>query len=229
VFDKEASLVLIAITALSFLVLIHEFGHFIVAKMTGVKVNEFNLGFGPKIFHRQIGETTYGVSIILAGGYVKMAGMGFEEEVSPEDEPRSFAAQPVWKRISVVAAGPLMNLFLGIFLFWFLFLVIGVPFFPNIVDTVQAGSPAYKAGIRTGDKIISVAGHSVSKADEIIELVKTRPQEKVTIQAVRDGNEIVFKPTLGKWHEKEGFGNGRKRPGYGFYIEGNIQRDERFS
>lgn len=196
---------LIAIIALSVLIFIHELGHFVIAKMVGVKVIEFSLGFGPKIFRYQRGDTTYGIGILPAGGYVKLAGMGFEEKLPPEEEPHAFSAQPIWKKVGVVSGGPAMNFFLGIFLFWLAFLIMGVPFFPNTLSAVRKNSPAYQAGIKPGDKIIAIDGNLVDNAQDVIKIVKAHPLEKVAVKIIRDGEQLAFEPTLGKWQKNLGF------------------------
>lgn len=108
--------VLSFIFVLGVLVFVHEFGHFILARLAGIRVEKFSLGFPPKLISKKVGETEYMLSWIPLGGYVKLAGENPEE--STGTEPWEFMAQPVWKRCLVIAAGPVMNLILAILLFW---------------------------------------------------------------------------------------------------------------
>jgi len=144
-----------AIILFGFLIFIHEIGHFLAAKLSGVRVLKFSIGFGPKVIGKRIGETEYLISPIPFGGYVKMYG----EEVGDEiiDEKRSFKHQPVYKKIFIVLAGPLFNIFSAVFLFWIIF-VIGVPVLKPIIGEVMEGSPAYKAGLKSGDTIVEIEG-----------------------------------------------------------------------
>jgi len=114
------------IILLGVLIFVHELGHFLAAKMNGVGVLKFSLGFGPRLVGRQIGETEYRVSAIPLGGYVRLFGESGEEEISPEDEKRSFQKQPVSRRIAIVAAGPLFNFLFAILVLTVIFMA-GVP------------------------------------------------------------------------------------------------------
>ena len=105
------------IVLLAILVFVHEFGHFIAARIAGVGVVKFSLGFGPKIVGKKIGETEYVVSWIPLGGFVKLLGESADEELSPEDEKKSFLKQPTWKRILVILAGPVCNFLLAMLIF----------------------------------------------------------------------------------------------------------------
>ena len=106
-----------AVILFGLLIFFHELGHFILAKLVGVKVLKFSLGFGPKIFGKKVGDTEYLLSAIPLGGYVKPLGEEPGEEISEEDKPRAFNNQPVWKRASIVLAGPFFNLVLAYIIF----------------------------------------------------------------------------------------------------------------
>ena len=114
------------IILLSILIFVHEFGHFIAARIAGVGVLKFSLGFGPKIIGKKIGETEYALSWIPLGGFVKLLGESGDEELPPEDEKRSFFKQPVWKRMLIVLAGPVFNFLLAIVIFAIVFMY-GLP------------------------------------------------------------------------------------------------------
>ncbi len=145
------------IIMLGVLVFVHELGHFIVAKWSGVKVLKFSLGFGPKIFGRKRGETEYVVSWIPLGGYVKMLGESPGEEIAPEDQGRTLTAKPLRQKVGIVFAGPAMNLVLPFFLFLGLALS-GFPDVTPVVGSVETDSVAARAGIAPGDRVLSISG-----------------------------------------------------------------------
>ena len=129
------------VVALGALVAFHEFGHFWVARRSGVKVLKFSIGFGPKIVGRQIGETEYLLSMIPLGGYVKMLGEDAGEDISEEDKRRSFSHAPLYKRFAIVAAGPVFNLLLAYIVFT-VWLATGaslfVPSFADLAPSVES-------------------------------------------------------------------------------------------
>jgi len=140
------------------LIILHEFGHFIAAKATGMRVERFSLFFPPLLARVRRGETEYAIGAIPLGGYVKISGMSPHEDLPPEVAPRAYLSQPPWKRIVVIAAGPAMNLLIAFLLGWGIIAFSGV-FTPNavVVATVASGAPA--AGeLKTGDKVLSIDG-----------------------------------------------------------------------
>jgi regulator of sigma E protease len=142
------------------LIVLHEGGHYLAAKATGMRVERFFLFFGPTIWSFRRGETEYGVKSIPLGGYVKISGMNPEEKVPPEHEGRCYYRQPVWKRIVVTAAGPAVNIALAFAILFFV--AFGLPQFDNTIESVKAGSPAATAGLAPGDQLVSVDGKSFS-------------------------------------------------------------------
>lgn len=144
----------VALIVLSILILVHELGHFLVAKMCGIRVLEFSMFMGPKLFSFQKGETLYTLRLIPMGGYVKMEG----EEVASED-PRAFSRQKIWKRFLVVCAGPVMNVALAFLLMTAFILSSGV--MTNQVSVIGPNSPFTAAGIKTGDRLVSWNGHAI--------------------------------------------------------------------
>src|SRR5258705_6072254 len=147
----------IAIAGFAVLVILHELGHFIAAKATGMRVERFFLFFPPKLVSRQRGETEYGIGAIPLGGFVKITGMNPEEELPPEIAARGYYAQPVWKRIVVIGAGPAMNVLVA---FVILFALAMTPqTLTHDVGSVTPGSPAV-ATLRPGDRIVPVDGLS---------------------------------------------------------------------
>lgn len=160
------------LTAVSFIfvfglmVVCHELGHFLLAKMNGIIVNEFSVGIGPKIFSWGKGETSYSLRAFPVGGYVKMEG---EDDVS--DNPRGFTNQRPWRRLTVIAAGPVMNFVLAVLLLALVAFSFGFPV--NVVDEVYADGPAERAGLMEGDRILEVDGVPIeiwSQVGETIQL-----------------------------------------------------------
>src|SRR5579862_1273104 len=148
---------LLAFLGIAALILLHEAGHFAAAKAVGMRVERFSLFFGPMLWSRRWGETEYGVAAIPLGGYVKITGMNPEEEIPEEARPRAYYNQPVWKRIVVILAGPVVNLVVAFAIIWGLTLQYG-HFVTN--DRVYSViHPSAAAGIlHPGDRIVSVDG-----------------------------------------------------------------------
>ncbi|MBI5064383.1 MAG: RIP metalloprotease RseP [Desulfatitalea sp.] len=155
------SVVLNFIVVLGILICFHEFGHFIVARLFGVGVEKFSLGFGPRILGKTIGRTDYRLSAVPLGGYVKMVGEEPDAELAPEDLPYSFTHKHVAKRSLIVAAGPLFNVLLAILIFTAIFFFLGLPSIRPIVRAVDDGSAAQQAGIQTGDMIQAIDGQKI--------------------------------------------------------------------
>ncbi|RKY61326.1 MAG: RIP metalloprotease RseP [Candidatus Latescibacterota bacterium] len=147
---------------LGVLIFVHEFGHFLAAKLVGIRVERFSLGFPPKMVGFRIGETEYCISWIPLGGYVKLAG---QADLGPEERtgaPWEFGSKPLKIRTAVVLAGPLMNLFLALWIFIGIAWIQGVAYYPTVrVGWVRSGSPAERAGLRRGDVLVEVGGRPV--------------------------------------------------------------------
>ncbi|MBI5189968.1 MAG: RIP metalloprotease RseP [Nitrospirae bacterium] len=184
-----------AIVALGILVFAHEFGHFIVAKMSGVGVLKFSLGFGRKLIGWKRGETEYMVSAIPLGGYVKMIGGEGDEddkELTPDEKARSFMAQPVWKRMAIVLAGPVFNILLA-FVLCYVLLVTGFPTAVARVAGVAPGSPAEKAGFLSGDIIEGMDGNPTDIWFLVADYVKAHPGKVVAFKVRRGGETLDIK------------------------------------
>jgi regulator of sigma E protease len=153
---------LLVFLGFTLLIVLHELGHFLAAKATGMRVERFFVFFLPKLASVKRGETEYGIGMIPLGGYVKISGMNPEEELPPEVASRGYYRQPVWKRIVVIGAGPAVNIALA---FVILFFVAGLNArnFTQTVGDIVPGSPAAKA-LRPGDKILAVDGHRYPNA-----------------------------------------------------------------
>ena len=167
----------------SLLIILHEGGHFLAAKATGMRVERFFLFFGPTLWSFKRGETEYGIKSIPLGGYVKITGMNPEEDVPPEHEERAYYRQPVWKRIVVVAAGPAVNIVLAFAILFSVYLVASQQ--PDQkVGEVRSGTPAAKV-LQPGDRILAIDG-------------KTFPGLDQDARIERFGNEVSSHKCKGK-------------------------------
>jgi regulator of sigma E protease len=177
---------------LGILIFIHEFGHFYVAKLCGMKVITFSIGMGHKILKFTRGETEYVLSWIPFGGYVKILGQDPREEIPPEDQHRSFSKMPIWKRFAVVIAGPAANFILAFFVFWFLFAK-GFPSPSATIHFVHPGSPAAVAGLIPGDKITHISvGDSEANIRELQDLQRfLRLHDGTSVELMVDRNGIA--------------------------------------
>lgn len=187
------------IILLGVLIFVHELGHFLAARMGGVGVLKFSLGFGPKIIGKKIGETEYVLSWIPLGGFVKLLGESDNEPLSPEDEKRSFLKQPVWKRMLIIFAGPAFNFLLAVFIFIIVFMY-GVPNLTTDIGEVQKESAAYNAGIISGDKIIAIDGKAINRWDNLKPVVAEGKGKEVEIVVERGTGKkhFLIKPRLSK-------------------------------
>ncbi len=205
---------LLIIGALVVMITLHELGHYLTAKWSGMKVTEFFLFFGPKIWSFKRGETEYGIKLIPLGAYVRIIGMSnIDPDVPPEDEHRTYRQQSYPKRLLVVSAGSIMHLLQAFVLFVVVFSVLGVPgggilaerLGGEAVDEadwtvggVVEGSAAEAAGLRVGDDLVSIDGRRVSTFDDVGELVAPNPGEEVRLVVVRDGERMTLDATLGR-------------------------------
>jgi len=181
-----------AIVLLGILIFIHELGHFLLAKKSGVLVEKFSIGFGPKLISRQIGETEYALSAIPLGGFVKMYGESLDAEVDEGLKDRSFAHKPLKDRFAIVFAGPFFNFILAVLIYTVIFMA-GTPRFLSSVGGTIEGSPAEAAGLLDGDIITALDGKNIKYWDEMSEYISTKPGKKIIFQIDRD-NIIINVP-----------------------------------
>ena len=162
-----------AVFVFGLLVLVHEWGHFITAKMTNMRVDEFAIGFGPKLISWQKGETLYALRAIPLGGFNRIAGMDLDEEENDAGD-RAYFKRPIWARMVVILAGSVMNFVLPVVLFFLIFLCVGVqtPSTEPIVGAVMANRPAASAGLMAGDRITSINGQTINEWANISEVFK---------------------------------------------------------
>lgn len=182
--------VLATIIVLGVLIFIHEFGHFLLAKICGVRVDAFSLGFPPKVLHKQVGETDYRLSIIPLGGYVKLLGENPNDEVPPELEHRSFLHHSLWHRFLIVLAGPAFNFLFAVLALFLVFACAGIPYLTTEIGEVTAGAPAARAGLQKGDKILAVAGQAVSRWNELSPKIKKHGESPLTLE-VKRGEQVL--------------------------------------
>ena len=175
-------------------ILFHEFGHFIIAKAVGIKVNEFSIGMGPKILQKEKGETKYSVRALPIGGYVSMEG---EDENS--DDPRSFNKVPAISRIAVVVAGATMNFILAIIVLSIFSFSVGMPT-TTVLETLD-GSPAENVGIEKGDTILEINDVQIKNWDSIVnEINSSNPNKNMKVTVLRNGDkkDYILKPEISK-------------------------------
>lgn len=180
-----SSNILLVIIGIGFLILVHELGHFAVAKKIGVRVHAFSIGFGPAIFKKQIGETEYKISLIPLGGYVKLAGE--QNDGTCEGEEWEFMSKKPGQRAAVLVAGVVCNTILAFFAFIVAF-SIGVPFITSEIGHTMPGSPAWEAGLKSGDKIVKVNHNSNPDFEDIfIAVALNNSPEGVYLEIEREG------------------------------------------
>jgi regulator of sigma E protease len=214
---------------LGILVFVHELGHFIVAKSVGIKVLKFSLGFGPKVVGKKYGETEYLLSAFPLGGYVKMLGEEPDEELDEAEKERAYNYQPLWKRFSVVFSGPLFNLFFAVVIFVLIFFS-GVPVQKPDVGNVTENSPAARAGLMTGDRILEINETPVLSWDEIEASVRQDMGRPVSLKIRRAGETLEVSVTPEKKAGKNIFGESKESWDIGispliYPIVGRVMKD----
>ena len=182
---------------------LHEFGHFATAKAFGIKVERFFIGFGPKIWSTTRGETEYGVSAFPLGGYVRIAGMNPLEEIKPEDRPRTFKAKPAWQRAIVLAAGSITHFIVALIIIAAILSIAGEPdpdrptlTMGSVGSSVGPQTPAQKAGMKPGDRVVAAAGATVRDWDAFVKVIHAHGGETIPLVVVRDGKRLTLNATL---------------------------------
>lgn len=175
------------IIVLGVLVFFHELGHFLVARLFGVGVEKFSLGFGPRLFGRKVGMTEYIVSAIPLGGYVKMVGEDPDAQITDAERHLSFTHKLVWQRMLIVAAGPVFNLVLAMVIYTGLFGVHGVNGLAPVVGQVVADTPAARAGLGYGDRVVAADGHPVTLWSDLAEAIDASGGKPLALTYERAG------------------------------------------
>ena len=192
----------LVVLAIVLMIMLHELGHFATAKWAGMKVTEYFLGFGPRLWSVRKGETEYGVKAIPAGGYVKIIGMSNLDKVDPEDEPRTYRQKPYWRRLSVAVAGSTVHFILAFVLLFSIFVFVGVENSdqPNLevgtISRLESGpSPAQRAGFEVGDRLVAMDGTPLRQWEDIPPYIWDRPGEEITFTVERAGREVELTAT----------------------------------
>lgn len=193
-----------AAAVLAGVLFMHELGHYLTARAVGMKVTDFFLGFGPRLWSTRRGETTYGLRVLPLGAYVRIIGMSRADAVSPQDEDRSFRAKSYPRRLLVVCAGSLMHLCMALVAFALLHSVLGAPDYGSnrwqVAEVMATRDgvvlPASAAGIEVGDRIVEVNGVATEDWDEFVSQVQSRPGEQVMLRIERDGGMLSVETTL---------------------------------
>src|SRR5260221_5505625 len=186
--------ILVFLLILSVLVLVHELGHFLVAKKLGVKVEEFGFGFPPRVYGKKIGETLYSINLLPIGGFVKLFGeddagggrlqIPNDQRLETKDQDRAFYARPIWQRAAIVVAGAVMNFLLATVIISYLFAVQGVATPGKDVQIVALAphAPASAAGLQVGDIVKSIDGIPITSPNQLISYTKSHLGKQVTVQ-----------------------------------------------
>ncbi len=209
--------IIIAVLLLGFLVAVHEFGHFIVAKISGMYVTTFSIGMGPKIASFQKGETEYVISAIPAGGFVSVKGIsGESEDELDHDDPRLFQNRPILHRMLFTAAGPLMNFLLAIAALMVCYLALGVdvvkPDSPPVIAEISEKSAAEKAGLMAGDRVLEINGQPMKTWTDVDAFMKDYKKGALSMVVERDGvtKSTVLKPRYNEELERYALGVTKK-------------------
>lgn len=216
------------ITLLSFVIVLgvliffHEFGHFLIARLFGVGVEKFSLGFGPRLIGKKIGRTDYRISAIPLGGYVKMIGEEPDADVSPDEISISFTHKHVIKRMCIVAAGPIFNILLAVIIFFVIFWISGAMILKPSVGAVRDDSPALSAGIKAGDLITAIDGVAVSNWEEMTEIIGASNGKTIELSVRRADSDKVFRVTPELVPAKNLFGEDIERFIIGINASGDV-------
>jgi membrane-associated protease RseP (regulator of RpoE activity) len=175
------------------IIVLHEFGHFVMAKRAGMKVTEFFLGFGPRLWSVKRGETEYGVkAFIPLGGYVRIIGMTNVEEVDPVDEERTYRAKAYRHKLGVAVAGSTVHFLLAFFLLFTIYGFVGEPAARPVISQIVPDSPAASSEFGVGDRIVAVDGQPVDDWEDIPAYVRPRGEQRLTFTVERDGRTFDF-------------------------------------
>ncbi|HMK43618.1 MAG TPA: RIP metalloprotease RseP [Dissulfurispiraceae bacterium] len=183
--------IIAALFLFGLVIFVHELGHFLMAKICGVKVLKFSLGFGPRVIGATVGETEYLISAIPLGGYVKMYGEDsddVEEGTVLADPERSFRGQSIWKRAAIVFTGPFFNLITAVVIFFALYAT-GIPTLQPVVGEVVPGSPAEQARLMKGDRVVEVNGNPIKQWSDMTDVIYEKPGTLISLKVQR-GNEL---------------------------------------
>ena len=193
--------VIVFIIAILFSIGLHEFGHFITAKKFGIKVEQFFIGFGPKLWSVVKGETEYGVKALPFGGYVRIAGMNPFEEIPPEDKDRVFKSRKPWQRAIVLSAGSFTHFVVGLLIIVGVLMAYGEPVPSTRIGEVQKTlegkpGPAEAAGFKAGDVLVNIQGHPIHRWEDATGILHASPGKVITIVVRRGKTLVTLHPRL---------------------------------
>jgi len=223
------------VVVLGVMIFFHELGHFLVAKYFGVKVLKFALGFGPVLVGRTVGETEYSIRYFPLGGFVKMLGEDLHNEdeeddeaqdLPPEDAEKSFSNQHALKRMAIVAAGPVFNLVLALFMFCSVYLISGIDIILPAVGQVTEDSPAQQAGFLKGDLITAIEGKKIESWHEIKECVKDKAGIPLSVTVKRNDQYVSLTVIPEQTTVKNEFGEDIKSSLIGIVAAGDLGKIE---
>jgi membrane-associated protease RseP (regulator of RpoE activity) len=189
------------VVAVLIVVMVHESGHFFAARAFGIKVEEFFVGFGPRLWSIRRGETEYGLKALPFGGYVRIAGMNPFKPPTEEERPRTYGAKPIWQRATVILAGPLTHFLMAFVLLWVFFVAIGAPteLRPTIASVSPTldgrPSPAALAGLRPGDEVVAVDGRPAGSIERFVAYTRAHVGRPIAITVRRGGHELTVRAT----------------------------------
>ena len=209
------------IIVLGILISFHELGHFLVARLFGVGVEKFSIGFGPKIFGKRIGNTDYCVSAIPLGGFVKMVGEDPNADVSPDDISVSFTHKHVLKRILIVAAGPFFNFLLAMIIFFGMFQIYGTFILEPFIGEVKENSPASRGGLETGDRVLAINEIPIERWEDLAKIISESNGEELVLHIQRNESIIVANVKPEQITAKNIFGEDFQRYVIGITSSGN--------
>ena len=187
--------ILAFVVALLLSVMVHEFGHFITARRYGMKVSEFIVGFGKRIWSVQRGETEFGFKAIPAGGYCKIEGMTPNDQMPEGQEHRAFYKASSGKKLVVLGAGSFLHFVLGYLLLFVLFAGVGTYQNLPVIGAIVPNTAAQSAGIQVGDEVISINGVKVTAWDKDVERIRNSQGKELTLELLRDGQNITITAT----------------------------------
>ena len=209
------------VVVLGILIFFHELGHFLVARLCGVGVEKFSLGFGPKLFGKKIGRTDYIVSAMPLGGYVKMVGENPGADINPVDIPVSFTHKHVFKRILIVAAGPFFNFLLAVIIFFGIFQIYGSFILKPVIGDVTEGSPAHQAGLQKDDQVIEINGLAIKSWEEMAGIITGSKGKSLALTVRRGESTFAAKVIPKQISAKNIFGEEIKRYVIGIKSSGD--------
>ncbi|MDR0548923.1 MAG: RIP metalloprotease RseP [Deltaproteobacteria bacterium] len=183
------------------LIFVHELGHFLAAKLLGVRVEKFSLGFPPKAWSKKIGETEYQLAWLPLGGFVSLCGETPGSPIAPEDIPHSFSHKPLWVKAIVVAAGPLFNIIFAILALWLVNFSAGAQHLAPFVGTIEENSPAIKAGLQANDQITAINKQPIQYFTEVQDSLDNSQGQSLAFTLIRDGRtlDLTLTPERKEW------------------------------